>query len=94
MKYVILYNFVRFHNFALSYLAVLKFFGIILDSFEHRQFWTHNTKAMANDKKVNITVIYFPKCLLRRSDSCRCPYWESFDAKNLIFETVKPKYDS
>ncbi len=27
-----------------------------MDSFEFQKFWTHNTKAVAKDKKVNIGV--------------------------------------
>jgi hypothetical protein len=39
----------------------LNFFGNILDPFELWQFWTHNTKAMAKDKKVNIAVTHMGK---------------------------------
>jgi hypothetical protein len=44
-------NLIQFHNFALSLLQFLKFFGNILDSFELWKFWTRNTKVMAIDKK-------------------------------------------
>jgi len=52
-------TFIQFHTFALSLLQFSKFFINILDSFKLRQFWTRNTKAIAKDKKVNITVTYF-----------------------------------
>jgi hypothetical protein len=51
-------NFIQFCNFALSLLQFLKIVGIISDSFELLKFWTHYTKAMAKDKKVNIAVTY------------------------------------
>jgi hypothetical protein len=47
-------HFVHFSDFALLFLMFSKNFGKILDSFELQKFWTHNAKAKAKDKKVNI----------------------------------------
>jgi hypothetical protein len=54
-------NFIRFFEivdfFFAFIIANLKFFFSVLIFFEFWKFWTHNMKAMAKDKKVNITVI-------------------------------------
>ncbi len=55
---IILSNFIHFCNFALSLLQFLIFFGYILDSFELVKLQTHNTRAMAKYKKVDIPVTY------------------------------------
>ncbi len=48
---IILSNFTLFCNFTLSLLQYSKFFANIVDSLEFWKFWTHNVKAMANDKR-------------------------------------------
>ncbi len=54
----ILSSFIHFHNFGLPLLRYSKFYSKISDSSEFWKFWTHNAKAMAKDKKVNIAVTY------------------------------------
>ncbi len=49
-------NFVQFNNFVLSLFQFSNYFGNISDSFKLPKFWTHNMKAMAKDKRVNIAV--------------------------------------
>jgi hypothetical protein len=56
MQTIISHNFIQICNLALLLSHYLKFFGNILDSLEFRKFQTHNSKAMAEDKKVNIAV--------------------------------------
>ncbi len=47
-------NFVHFSDFALLFLMFSKNFGKILDFIEFQKFWTHNAKAKAKYKIVNI----------------------------------------
>ncbi len=47
-------NFDTILKFLAFAFSVFEFFGNISDSFELRKFWTHKTKAIAKDKKVNI----------------------------------------
>ncbi len=54
-------NFVKLSNFSLSLSQFAKFVDNISDAFELWKFQTHNTKAMAKDKKVNIAFTYLPE---------------------------------
>jgi hypothetical protein len=50
--------FPNFCNFSLSLSRLSKFYTRISDSVKFQKFWTHNLKAMAKDKKVNIAVTW------------------------------------
>jgi len=56
---IILFHFATFHNLLLLHNS--KFYSSISNFFECWKFWTHNPKAMAKDRKVNIAVTY---CIL------------------------------
>ncbi len=49
-------DFVQFCKLALSLLRYTKLKSVILDSFQFEKFWSHISKVMAKDKKVNIAV--------------------------------------
>ncbi len=55
-------NFIHFHQISQFFTFVnanLKFLCRILVSFKFWKFWSRSMKAMAKDKKVNITVTQF-----------------------------------
>ncbi len=55
-------NFMHFRQISQFFTFVdtnLKFLCRILVSFKFWKFWSHNMKAIAKDKKVNITVTKF-----------------------------------
>jgi hypothetical protein len=49
-------DFLQFHNLSLLLLHYSKLYNRISDFFEFWIFQTHNAKAMAKDKNVNIAV--------------------------------------
>jgi len=55
---IILSRFTKFCTFSLLLLHYSKFYCKFLNSFEFCKIQTHNLKAMAKDKKVNIAVTY------------------------------------
>ncbi len=65
---IIFSPFIQFHNFAFS--QYLKFYNIILDSFEFCKFQAHNEKTMAKDKKVNIAVTHSSPIKVRTHRRC------------------------